>query len=161
MGILLRLCLWRKYVCGLGGWTSRARGHWPILLGHSCRLMTWRQDRKRSCQAKGNNNPGTSFSVIAKKSKSIYGHSVNCSFKFKHFENFVWDTSSRLWHNDEGNSERIMMRSCCSCWNLAELRCSYWNPVECRDVATGIQYIHPIIRRSFKSMKERPTQKCE
>ncbi len=27
----------------------------------------------------------------------------------------------------------------CSCWNPAGLWCSYWNPEECRDVATGIQ----------------------
>ncbi len=40
-------------------------------LPEACRLMTWRQDRTRSCQATGNNNPGTSFSAIAKKLKLI------------------------------------------------------------------------------------------
>ena len=35
-----------------------------------CRLMTW----VRSCQATGNNNPGTSFSAIAKKLKLICGN---------------------------------------------------------------------------------------
>ncbi len=40
-------------------------------LPEACRLMTWRQDRTRSCQATGNNNPGTPFSAIAKKLKLI------------------------------------------------------------------------------------------
>ncbi len=56
------------------------------------RLMTWHHDRTMSCQATGNNNPGTSFSAIAKKLKLIYGHSVNCRagcFKLKHFEIFL------------------------------------------------------------------------
>jgi hypothetical protein len=33
--------------------------------------MTWRQDRTRSCQATGNNNPGISFSAIAKQKLEI------------------------------------------------------------------------------------------
>jgi hypothetical protein len=59
-------------------------------LPEACRLMIWRQDRTRSCKARGNNNPGTSFSAIAKKLKLINGHSVNCRagcFKLKDFEN--------------------------------------------------------------------------
>ena len=58
-----------------------------------CRLMTW----VRSCQATGNNNPGTSFSAIAKKLKLIC---VNCRagwFEEKHFEDFFLDTSSPQW----------------------------------------------------------------
>ncbi len=38
-------------------------------LPEACRLMTWRQDCTRSCQATGNNNPGTSFNAIAIKIK--------------------------------------------------------------------------------------------
>ncbi len=60
-------------------------------LPEACWLMTWHHDHTRSCQATGNDNPGTSFSAIAKKLESIYGHSVNCRaccFKLKHFEKF-------------------------------------------------------------------------
>ena len=42
---------------------------WPQL-PEVCRLMTW----VRSCQETGNNNPGTSFSAIAKKLKLICGN---------------------------------------------------------------------------------------
>jgi hypothetical protein len=34
--------------------------------------MTWRQDRMRSCQATGNNNPGISFSAIAKRNYCLF-----------------------------------------------------------------------------------------
>jgi hypothetical protein len=42
-------------------------------LPEACRLrpMTWHHDHKRSCQATGNNNPGTSFSAITKKLTSL------------------------------------------------------------------------------------------
>jgi hypothetical protein len=34
-------------------------------------MITWRQNRTRSCQATGNNNPGASFSAIANQLKLI------------------------------------------------------------------------------------------
>jgi hypothetical protein len=72
-------------------------------LPEACRLLTWHHDRMRSCQATGNNNPGTSLSAIAKTKKILPFNELQsiaagpaqplfnmqlrpCCFKLKHFE---------------------------------------------------------------------------
>jgi hypothetical protein len=57
-------------------------------LSEACRLMTWCQYRKSSCQAKGNSNPGTSFSAIEKKLILFSSCRAGC-LKSKHF-NFIF-----------------------------------------------------------------------
>jgi hypothetical protein len=72
---------------------------WGTQLPEACRLMTWRQDHTRSCQARGNNNPGTSFSAIAKKMKINlwpFSQLQGRLLQIKTLREFFWDTSSRL-----------------------------------------------------------------
>ncbi len=50
---------------------TAARGS-QLPASEACRLMTWHHDSTRSCQATGNNNPGTSFSAGTTSESYVY-----------------------------------------------------------------------------------------